>query len=482
MIARPYQQKAIDDIKGLLGEGKKRVLCQMPTGSGKTFVFSTILKGAHAKGNPCIMVVNSKALVDQASHRLNAMGIPHGVMMANDKRADVSQPIQVVSIDTCHRRNHYPSAKIVVVDEAHTAVSPKFKKFLSHYEDSFWISVTATPWVDSGLQHLATDVVYPISFNDLTKQGYLVPAKYFVPTKFDTSDIELKGGDYEENSVISAFDKQAVYGDVVANYKKHCQGECTWVYGVSIAHANKIKESFDAAGIRSIVITGEDTLEERKTAIENEDLIISVGTLTTGVDLPRLRNIILCRPTRSKNLYIQILGRGTRPHEGKTHFKVFDHVGCVSEHGFIECESKSDLKAKTKKEKKQSEAATKASVKICPSCLAACSAKDDICPECQTKFIKKPFVLPNKRGDLIEIGLTMEDKFRHSAKRHLDYIWKYNSKIGALYYRLLEDFGDEIYKEYEHIDYEFRALYLKWTTGEEKNFLPKGWGKWNGYY
>jgi hypothetical protein len=117
MKLRPYQEKALDEIRAHYGNGVKKVLLKLATGGGKTLCFCTILKSVHAKGLKGIMVVRGKALVDQASDRLSRENVPHGVHMANHWRRMPDEPIQVCSVDTLFRRKIVPKAHLVVVDE-----------------------------------------------------------------------------------------------------------------------------------------------------------------------------------------------------------------------------------------------------------------------------------------------------------------------------------------------------------------------------
>jgi DNA repair protein RadD len=466
MLARPYQSDAIAEIRGLLLARYKRILLQLATGGGKTFIFSTILKGAYEKGTPCVMAVRSRLLVDQASERLKAMGVPHGVLMANHKGYDLTQAIQIASVDTCHARQLFPPARVVIVDEAHTATSPMFKSFLSNYEDAIWISVTATPWVKDGLGHLADKVVYPISMRALTEQGYLAPAKYFVPTKFDAGNIRVVNGEYKDEDALLEFEKQAVYGDVIANYKKMCLGECTWVFAINIKHAIKLQLSFAEAGIHSVIITSETPLDLRKSLLETEDLVISIATLTTGVDVPRLKNIILCRPTQSRNLHVQILGRATRTFAGKDHFKVLDMVGNVSRHGFIIDEVKTDLKPRPKKASKEAGVP----IKVCPECYAANPCLAKFCVNCETPFpVAAKKEIKQVEAELMEV----KDSFLIKGEAIILDIWGKGHKFESLWYRLGGKGGARC-KDRLGDYHKLKQKLVDWESGAKRAPYPRG--------
>ena len=409
-----------------------------------------------------VMVVKGRSLVDQASKRLTAMEVDHGVLMAGHKLYNTEKPIQVASIDTCLSRDEYPEAELIVIDEAHMAVSDSFKKFLTKYEGKFWLSVTATPWAKEGLEHLASDVVYPISIAELTKQGYLVPAKYFVPNNFDSSNIGIVKGEFSQGASIFEMDRQKITGSIVKNYLKNCVDNRTFLFAINIKHAKDIQDAFKEVGVDSVVITAETKIELRSKEIEKNNLIISVGTLTTGVDVPDLRNIIFARPTASKNLYIQMLGRGTRPFPGKEYFTVYDHVGNVERHGFMENEHKSDLKPTKSKLKRDFDIPVP--IKVCHSCLSACHTAVKICPYCCYVFEDNSKVPISGKGELIEyMPESLEERFRKDCLSFIQKAWIFGQKSERVYFQLTEKYGKDVFVKNVK-SYRFaKNIYQRWV-------------------
>jgi superfamily II DNA or RNA helicase len=353
MKLRPYQLSALDAIRRHYGLGTKKVLLHLATGAGKTLIFCQILKAAYQKGTRCLMVVRGKQLVDQASRRLEAEGVPHGVMQADHWRRMPSELIQVCSIDTLYRRKLVPKADLIVIDEAHLATSESYMWLIEKYPDAFFLPVSATPHTKRGLRHIAEAVVYPISLKDLTEQGYLVPASYYIPSNPDLSDVEIdrKTHDYKTEQLAAKMKSTVIYGHILDAWKRYGQGRPTLAFGVTIEHSLELATMFNAAGIPAAHIEADTPMSERQRLImqlESGELkvLCNVGVLTTGVDIPRVSCIIIARPTKSYNLYIQILGRGTRIDEGKNDFIVLDHGGCVIEHGFIEDERPCNLDGK----------------------------------------------------------------------------------------------------------------------------------------
>ncbi len=413
------------------------------------------------------MAVRGRSLIDQASRRLAEMEVPHGVFMANDKRYDISQKVQLVSIDTARSRKTAPPADILIIDEAHYAVSKSFKDFLEFYPDAFWLSVTATPWCD--LKHLADDVVYPISMADLVEQKYLVAAKYFAPTAFKSDGLKKQNGEFTDESSILQFEAQNVYADVLDNFKERCLGEPSLCFAVNVEHAKSLDKMFNDAGVPSVVITAITSIADRLDYIDklcrgDLNVICSVGTMTTGIDIPSLRNLIVCRPTNSKNLHIQMLGRGTRTVIGKDHFKVFDHVSNISRHGFIVDEAKVDLDFERFKKKNKS-AKAETPVKTCPECYAVVATATLKCPECQHVFKTKEIEEDGIEGVMEEIPQDLVSRMKFMSEKILLNAWKKGHKPTSMWFRFKEEFGDENVRKHYQVYRKAKATYDDWLHG-----------------
>lgn len=351
LILRPYQEEALSQIRRHYATGTKHVLLHMATGAGKTFIFSIVMKGVQAKGNKCVLAVRGRELVDNASQRLTREGVKHGVLMANHKGYDITSPIQVCSIDTLTARKNkmdLPPADLMVIDEAHFAISPSFRWFIDEYRrrGCYSLSVTATPHVKQGLRHLADTVVYPITIKQLIDQGYLMPPKYYAPPSgmnLTGVKIDSRTGDYNQKELIVAVENAQITGNIISHYKRLAQGRAAILFACDVNHSKGMVAKLNEAGIPSSHIdayTPDDKRKEEMRRLESGEIkiISNVGILCTGVDMPYVSAIIMARPTKSYNLFIQQIGRGTRPYPGKKDFLIIDHANNVGEHGFIEYE------------------------------------------------------------------------------------------------------------------------------------------------
>lgn len=359
MELRPYQENALNSIRAHYANGVKKVLLHLATGGGKTLIFCTVLKSAHQRGKKAIMVVRGKNLVDQASQRLEREGVDHGVIMSGHWRNRPLLPIQICSIDTLYSRRDrllLDEIDLIVIDEAHLAGSNAFHWLVDTYPDCFYLPVSATPHVKKGLRHVADEVVYPIGVRELIAQGFLVKPEYYAPAKPDLSRVKIdsKTGDYQMNQLSAAMEQVNLYGDMAESYRRYADGLPGLVFCVSVEHSQQVCAMFNSLGIVTDHMDGTMPPKVRAEKIKllesgKVKVITSVGTLTTGVDIPCVQCIILARPTKSYNLYIQILGRGTRPYAGKSRFLVLDHSNAIEEHGFIENERSCDLDGKDTK-------------------------------------------------------------------------------------------------------------------------------------
>lgn len=451
-ILRPYQKKAADQIRAHAAKGGKGAILKMATGSGKTAVFCDFLIGAHKKGNTAIMVVKGKSLVAQASERLRREGVPHGILQGDNTRG-THHKILVCSIDTLFARQLAPKADLVVIDECHMSHSTSYAWFFEQYPNVFKIGVSATPNHKKGMTHIADAMIEPVTIRELIDDGYLVGGKYYVPYIPDLTGVGKANGDYKTGDLADASiaDKELA-ASAAKVWKENLQGKSTLVYAVNIEHAGVVATSLAEAGAIVAVLTGSSSDCTRKDVlgkllIGEINAVVSVGVLTTGVDLPALQAIMCCRPTESHNLWIQILGRGTRPYLGKKHFLVYDLSGNLLKHGPIEQEFESNLYEIDVNEKPKI-----ASIKltICAKCYATFENVDNLttCPCCGEPLDPKMVRTTGKRrtglGDNAEVVEYIQQPWEQELARLVAVAKKNGLKKGFVYHRISDIYGKDI--------------------------------------
>jgi superfamily II DNA or RNA helicase len=445
MALRPYQQAAIDEISKHYRNGVKRVLLHMATGGGKTVVFSHVLTNSGYKGNRCIMVVRGRKLVNQASARLFREGVHHGVLMNGAWNYRPNALIQICSIDTLTARKLRPDAKLIVIDEAHMATSDSYVKFLEQYPNAFVLAVTATPYVEKSLRHIADEIVKPISMRELIDTGFLVDARYFAPSSPDLSGVKVSSSthDYVQNDLANAMQSGTLVGDLVHHWKKLGENRPTLCFAATIGHSKNIVSQFMNAGISAEHCDADTPEAQREEIIKRlqdgiTKVVSNVGIFCTGVDIPPVGCIIMARPTKSYNLYIQQAGRGTRPADGKSDFIILDHAGNVNEHGFITEEPQANLDG--------TKVVGAKSPKTCSQCYAVFIGFK--CPACgytRPAEDRESKELVVTDGDLQEIT---ESPFESQVKRRIKGLETLRKdrgfKKGWVYYRIVEEYGEEI--------------------------------------
>ncbi len=402
-ILRPYQVAAVDAIRRAAAEGERGAILQLATGAGKTAIFCNLLKGAYAKGRCAIMCVKGKALVHQASERLFREGVPHGIYQGENSR-HANERIQLCSIDTLYRRQEAPPADLIVIDECHLSHSDGYRWLLARYDRAFILGTSATPNHRAGMRHLGSRLVRTASITELIKDGYLVGGRYFVPHVPNLRGIAKSGGDFNGKELSSRLSDDSEFTASAAKvWSANLRGISCLVYAVSVEHARVLADGIRGVGGKCHVLTAATPDGQRRDYIGGLkrgeiDCLVSIGVLTTGVDIPSLRAILCCRPTESYNLWIQILGRATRPYHIKENFLCYDLSGNLHRHGPIESEHICDLDGFTEP--------AAISIKTCRECYATFESGPDACPSCGASLAE---VRARSTGKRIH-GLTDNDE------------------------------------------------------------------------
>ena len=347
---RDYQENAIAETR-ISFRDVNGVLLVMATGAGKTIVFCEIAKSAALKGHRTLVLAHRDLLIKQASKKMNENGVSHGVIMAGH-RPQYHHSVQVASIQTLARRLDKVPFKpdIIVIDEAHLSAAATYHKILQRWPNAKVLGVTGSPCrLDN--KPLGREfgghfdkLIQVISISELINRGFLVRPRYFVgETRVDSSKFGKRGGDYKSEDMAEAFDKPQLNGDAVTQYKRICYGKPAVAWCVNLAHASHVAEEFRRHGIPAEMLCGDDDDERREDVLgrlaRGEIMVVAfVGILIEGVDVPEIACIILLRLTMSLSSYLQVIGRGLRPVDGKDCCYVLDHAGMLFEHGPAEQE------------------------------------------------------------------------------------------------------------------------------------------------
>lgn len=336
----PHQEKTVEGVRYSLANGHKRVMVGLPTGGGKTVIAAKIVEGALAKGNSVIFTVPFLSLVDQTVARFAEQGIHcTGVMQGQHPATDPSQPVQVCSVQTLQRRQ-IPKAALVIQDEAHRWFD-FYGKWMSdpEWEKVPFIGLSATPWT-KGLGKHYSDLVVATTTKELIAQGFLSPFRVFAPAHPDLSGIKIVAGDFHEGQLSERMSQPVLVADTVSTWLRLGEDRPTLCFGVDRAHARRLFEEFESAGVPSAYVDMDTPTDERARIGERLrqgqiKVVCNVYTLTTGVDWD-VRCIILARPTKSEMLYVQMIGRGLRTAQGKDDCLILDHSDTSLKLGFVD--------------------------------------------------------------------------------------------------------------------------------------------------
>jgi len=398
---RFHQTKALDLIRQSAGQGNRRIVCQMPTGAGKTLTASHLIRSALGKGNATIFTAPAVSLIDQTVAAFEAEGLRDiGVMQASHPRTDPRAALQVASVQTLARRE-IPRASLVIVDECHQRARV-IEDLLRERPDVHFIGLTATPGA-KGMGLLWQDLVVPVTIGELIDAGYLSQFTAYAPDVPDMSSVKVVAGDFHEGQAAQVMEGKALMASVVETWLQRGENRPTLLFGMSCAHAKALHEQFQRAGVASAYVDAyTDTVErqiiERRFRSGEIRVACSVRTLTTGVDWP-VSCIIDAAPTQSLMLHVQKIGRGLRVNPGTEDLLILDHAGNSLRNGLVTDIHWQGLDATPKGEAAPKEKRDKLP-KPCSQCETLHTGAT--CPSCGHE--RKPVAnVETVEGELVEI-------------------------------------------------------------------------------
>lgn len=421
---RPYQSEAVEALREAYRAGARAPLLVLPTGGGKTVIFSHVTAGTASRGKRVLVLAHRRELIRQSAAKLRDAGVPHGIIAPG--HTPTRDAVQVASVQTLARRlddPRYPAPDLIVIDEAHHAVAGQWATVCAAYPQARLLGVTATPQRMDGLG-LGREAGGPFdalvqgpTVAELIDGGYLTPARVFAPAEApDLSGVRTVRGDYDARALSDAMATPKIVGNAVEHYGRHAPGLPAIVFSPSVAHAEATAEAFRAAGWRAVAASGATEARERDAAIAGlatgaVQVLCSCDLISEGLDVPAVGAVILLRPTKSLGLYLQQVGRGLRPAPGKTHLVVLDHAANTLTHGMPEAEREWSLAGKKRKAKD-----AVPPTRQCPECFAVHSPAPT-CPECGHTYETMAREVEHIEGNLAEV--TEEVRARWGKHRPL---------------------------------------------------------------
>ena len=424
MIAlRPYQRDLLDRVRASYRAGNRRVLMVLPTGGGKTCIFSHIAHASAAKNTRVLILAHRCELIDQICAALEQFDVQPDVIAPAHQRCRSN--VCVASVPSLIRRLELERPPdLIICDEAHHAArsghatgANSWGRIFLHFKNARHLGVTATPIrLDSrGLAEFFDDIVCGPQVHELQALGFLAPLRIFAPESVDTSGLHHRGGDFNAEESEALVNRRAITGSALEHYTRLAPGKRALIFTISIAHAAAVAAQFREAGYAAVYLSGQTARPLRREAVADFQsgrlqVLVSCDLFSEGFDCPGAEVGIMLRPTMSLAMYRQQVGRILRSAPGKTAL-LFDHVGNTTMHGLpdepIEWSLTFDGRARR---------ASSPGVKVCPQCFAALPQSARRCDHCGHEFtVSKPRDIDEEAGELVE--LTPEMRERREARR-----------------------------------------------------------------
>ena len=448
IVLRDYQQKVVDDVRKMLKSGDKSLLVQLPTGGGKTVIFSYITQNAIPKGKKVLILTDRTELLSQAGGTLHDFNINPHYIKAGSKIIDKRKNCFIAMSQTLRNRINRPdwaqwikeSIDLVIIDEAHIQ---EFNYFLESdlANDKVKLGFTATPQRSGKMRQLGLDyerIVRGPQVKELVKKGYLVNCDiydYGSPNMKDVS-INASTNDFNSNSMAQKFNKPEIYDGLIKNYEKYTPNQKMLVFCCNVNHAIETCKKFHEKGYDvKFISSGKampkkpkqdategqrekyfENLKEHESFVENykkfsgprkqvtewfsntnSSILVNVEMLTKGYDESSIEVVALNRATLSITLFLQMIGRGARIDKNKSNFTLFDFGGNVKRLGTYEQNREWSLWHETRKGSvgapplkecglNMKDKAITGAGKIKKGCKRLIPASVNICPFCGFKY------------------------------------------------------------------------------------------------
>lgn len=345
---RPYQHEAVAAAQRELATHRSTLLVAA-TGTGKTVTFAELVRQAKMRGERSLVLAHREELIAQAVRKLAAIGV-HADVEKGKHRASLMADVVVASVQTLRgsrlARFDVDHFGLIVVDEAHHAPAPGYRAILDHFNADV-LGVTATPLRADGqaLGDVFDSVAYRYEIRTAIREGYLVPitARHVVVDGVDLSNVKTRAGDLAQDQLAAVLETEQAIAGVVVPLIELAHDRPTVVFGVDVAHAVALAAALNERRPGCArAISGTTDEAERSALLSAFDagdfqFLCNCALLTEGWDSPRTACIAIARPTKSWALYVQMVGRGTRPNPdaGKRDLLLLNFSGKAGRHRLV---------------------------------------------------------------------------------------------------------------------------------------------------
>lgn len=339
MELRPYQREAVAAIAREF-ETVRSTLLVLATGLGKTVTFAAVARAVVAQGGRVLVVAHRGELLEQADRTLRRFGL-HVAIEQGAQRVDPTDvpPVVIASVQTLRGRRLEAFARdafrLVVIDEAHHATAPSYRTVLEHFDSAKVLGVTATPDRGDGvgLRNVFESVAYRFELREGIGNGFLAPLELrsVVVDSLDLSSVHTLAGELRSDELERELTRDRVLHEIAGPLAELAAGRQTLGFVVEAAQAHALAAVLSGYGVSAAAVDGSMPGERRKEVLSayrdgRVQIVTNAMLWTEGFDAPSTSCVALVRPTRSRALVTQMIGRGTRLAEGKSSCLVLDFV------------------------------------------------------------------------------------------------------------------------------------------------------------
>lgn len=349
---RPYQQAAVDGARDQL-RSHRSTLIVMPTGTGKTRVFSEMIATATSRGVRSLVLVHRDELVRQTVSALQRVGCDAEVEKADERASRYGMfgavPV-VATVQTLkgRRLELWPKDAfgLVIVDEAHHATAKTYRDILDYFGTAKIVGVTATPDRSdkTGLHNVFDSVAFRYEIQEAISDGWLCPIvqRTIECDDLDLSQVKSRKGDLADGELQTAMTVDRVLHQVASPLVDQAGDRQTLVFTAGVDHAHALAAVLAGyVGAEKVdAIDGTTPIDTRREILERyrdgrTQFLLNCAVLTEGFDAPNTQCVAMARPTKSRSLYAQVLGRGLRIHPGKEDCLALDFSGNAGKHALV---------------------------------------------------------------------------------------------------------------------------------------------------
>ena len=339
---RYYQEEAVAAVEREWAAGNKKTLIVLSTGLGKTIAFSSVAARRVAAGEKVLILAHRGELLEQAADKMKkACGLDSVLEKAESTAVNSNCPVVVASVQTLYQDKRLEAYDkdyfgTIIIDEAHHCMSSTYQKVLEYFSSAKVLGVTATPDRNDkrNLGHFFDSMAYEFGIRRAVDEKFLVrPAAQLIPLRLDISEVTQSNGDFAVGELGTALDPYLE--EIADEMVSRCSGRKVMVFTPLVKTSTKFCEILNSKGFKAFEINGESKdRKEKLVAFSSGEYNVAVNSmlLTEGFDEPAVDCIVVLRPTRSRSLYTQMIGRGLRLAPNKEDCLILDFLWLTERH------------------------------------------------------------------------------------------------------------------------------------------------------